>query len=244
LTPPAWHHQGDGHPRIAKVARFQKALWEFYTEAIDALKPIDVLIVNGDAIDGKGEKSGGIEQTTTDRLEQCEMAAKAINYAEAPKVRLMFGTRYHCGKEDDFEKVLVDKVCGNVSIQGHGFFEVNGCTFDVKHKVGSSGIPHGRATALAKARLWNVLWNHEHDRQPLANIIQRSHVHYVSYAGGPDWVAMTVPALSYGTSFGIRECEGIVSIGAVKVDVFPDGRYIWNYILADFPEMKAPVEYL
>lgn len=242
LTPPAWQYKNDGHPRIAKAAKFQRALWSFATEALDDLKPIDVLICNGDAIDGKGDKSGGIEQITTDRLEQCEMAAEFINYAEAKQVRLLYGTRYHVGKDEDFEQVLAERVNG--SIQGHGFFDVNGCIFDVKHKVGSSSIPHGRMTALARARLWNTVWSQEHERQPKANIIQRSHVHYFNYAGGRDWLAMTVPALSYGTSYGIRECEGIVDIGMIVVDIDKAGGWRWNPLLAEFNLMKAPVEFL
>jgi hypothetical protein len=243
LTPPAWQYKDDGHPRIAKAAKFQRALWGFGTEGLDALKPIDILIGNGDAIDGKGEKSGGVEQITTDRLEQCEMAAEFINYAEAKQVRLLYGTRYHVGKDEDFEQVLVNLVRGDVSVQGHGFFNINGCVLDIKHKVGSSSIPHGRATAISRARLWNVLWA-EKKRQPKADIILRSHVHYAGGAFGGDWLGAILPAMSYGTSFGIRECEGEVDVGLIKIDIFPDGRYTWNYILADFPEMKAPVEYL
>lgn len=243
MTPPAWQYKLDGHPRISKAAKFQKALWDFGTEALDSLKPIDILIVDGDAIDGKGEKSGGIEQITTDRLEQCEMAAEFINYAEAKQVRLLYGTRYHVGKDEDFEQVLVDKVKGDVSIQGHGFFNVNGCNLDVKHKVGGSTVPYGRATAISRARLWNVLWA-EKKRQPKADIILRGHVHYAGGAFGADWLGAILPALSYGTSFGIRECEGLVDVGLTKIDIFTSGRYSWNYILADFPEMQAPVEYL
>lgn len=245
LTPPAWQYKIDGHPRIAKAAKFQRALWNFATDALDNLKPIDVLIVNGDAIDGKGEKSGGIEQITTDRLEQCEMAAEFINYAEAKQVRLLHGTRYHVGRDEDFEMALVDKInCKDTTVQGHGFFDINGCIFDVKHKVGSSSIPHGRMTALARAHLWNQIWAAERERQPMANIIQRAHVHYFAYAGGRDWVAMTSPALSYGTSYGIRECEGQVDVGLLVVEIDKHGGWKWEPILAEFKQMAAAVESL
>ncbi len=245
LTPPAWQYKVDGHPRIAKAGKFQRALWGFGTESLDDLKPIDVLIVNGDAIDGKGDKSGGIEQITTDRLEQCEMAAEFINYAEAKQVRILHGTRYHVGRDEDFEAALVDKItCKDTTVQGHGFFDINGCIFDVKHKIGSSTIPHGRHTAIGKAHLWNIVWNVEHERQPKANVIIRSHVHYFSYAGGRDWVGMTSPALSYGTSYGIRECEGVVDIGLLVFDVDKHGGWRWEPILAEFKQMQAVVESL
>lgn len=244
LTPPAWQYKQSTHPRISKAAKFQKALWGFGVDALEDLKPIDVLICNGDMIDGKGEKSGGVEQITTDRLEQVEMAAEFINLAEAKQVRLIFGTRYHTGRDEDFEQVLIDKIrCKNTSIQGHGFFDVNGCVFDVKHKVGGSSIPHGRHTALARAHLWNELWA-AHGKQPKASVIQRSHVHYHVACSGKGWVAMTVPALSYGSSFGIRECEGEVEIGMVVVDVDSAGGWRWEPVFAEFKEMRAAVEYL
>ena len=58
-------------------------MWEFYTSSVDSLRPIDILICPGDAIDGKGERSGGVELITPDRLEQVRMAAEAVAYAKA-----------------------------------------------------------------------------------------------------------------------------------------------------------------
>jgi hypothetical protein len=245
LTPPAWQYKIDGHPRIAKAAKFQRALWGFALEAIEPLLPIDILEVGGDCIEGKGEKSGGIELITTDRLEQGEMAAEFINFIDAKKVRIHYGTRYHVGKDEDFEQAIVDKVnCKDTKIQGHGFFGVNGRIIDVKHKVGSSGIPHGRTGPLAKARLWNTQWNLAHKRQPLADIMLRHHVHYYSFAGGPGWLGITVPPLCYGSAFGIRECDGVVDVGMIVIDIYKNGEYIWRPILAEFPELKANVESL
>jgi len=244
LTPPDWWEGQHGVlPRLAKIGKFQRALWGFATEAVKRLQPIDIVIVGGDAMDGKGERSGGVELRTTDRLEQGEMAATFINFIGAPQVRMVYGTRYHTGKDEDFEQAMIGHIKGNATIQGHGFFDINGCVIDDKHKVGGSTIPHGRMTALAKARLWNMLWS-ERKRQPKANIIARHHVHYHVFCGDGDWVAFTVPPLCYGTAFGIRECEGTVDIGMIKVDIFEDGRYRWNVILANFLEMEAPVESL
>lgn len=265
LTPPDWWYPEDsGREHIAKIAKFQRALWGFATQAVELLKPIDVLFVGGDAIDGKGERSGSVELRTANRIEQTDMASEFIRLVGAPKTRLVYGTRYHTGKEEDFEEIIIgprggEKVKkhyrtvqfdnaltdgeGDMSIQGHGFYNVNGCIIDDKHKIGSSSVPYGRMTALARAQLWNALWA-ERQRQPKANIIARHHVHYHAFCGGPGWLAFTVPGLCYGTAYGIRECEGIVDIGMVYVDVFPDRRWTWDSVLADFPEMAAAVESL
>jgi len=245
LCPPAWWAQLDeSGSRRSKAGIFQRQLWEFYTTAIDALKPIDILAVNGDAIEGKGERSGGVELITSDRHEQVEMARQAIDYAEAPVVRILFGTRYHAGREEDYEAMLCKTVKGNVAVHGHDFLDINGCKFDIKHKVGSSTIPHGRMTPIARARLWNVMWSSEHERQPQADVIIRSHVHYFGYCGGASWLGMTTPALTYNSAFGIRECEGLVDVGLVVFDIEDGGSYSWRPVLASFDKLKVKAEVL
>ena len=62
LTPPRW--QSAVGLVGEKIAAMQKTLWDLYTEEMDAIKPIDVLIVNGDCIDGKGKRSGSTELIT------------------------------------------------------------------------------------------------------------------------------------------------------------------------------------
>ncbi len=252
LTPPSWWARATAaHRRISKAGTFQRQLWKFYTKAIDAEKPIDILIVNAECIEGKGELTGGIELITTDRLEQVRMAAEAINYAEAPIVRMTFGSRYHVGRNEDFESLLAvgakDRpalVKGEVAIHGHDFININGVNIDIKHKVGSSSIPHGRYTGIARAHLWNVIWNNEHERQPKADILIRSHVHYYGGAFGASWLGLTTPALTYNSEFGIRECEGVVDVGIIVFDFDENGGYTWRAILADFDKLKVRSESL
>jgi hypothetical protein len=238
LTSPAWWRPEEG--RNAKIGKFQRELWKFYTEAIDSLRPINLLLVNGDCLEGKGESSGGVELITPDRHDQVRMAADAIEYADAECVRILYGTRRHVGKDEDFESVLADSLKGkDVKVQGHAFLEVNGCGVDIKHKLGGSPIPHGRMTAIARARLWNLVWNSEHERQPKADILIRSHVHYFGYAGGESWLGVTTPALTYNSSFGVRECEGLVDVGLLVFDFDEEGNYTWNPVLAEFDDLKV-----
>jgi hypothetical protein len=245
LTPPSWWVRADAkHTRVSKAGIFQRQLWKFYTRSIDSLKPIDILIVPGDCIEGKGEESGGVELITSDRNEQVRMAKEAIDYAEAKIVRLIYGTRRHTGKDEDFESILKDTVKGKVSIHGHDFINVNGVNIDIKHKVGSSAIPHGRMTPLARARLWNVIWNSERERQPRADILIRAHVHYYTFCGQSSWLGVTVPALTYNSSYGIRSCEGLVDVGIMVFDFDENGGYTWQVILADFPSLKVRPESL
>jgi len=50
---------------------------------------------------------------------------------------------------------------------------------------------------------------------------------------------MTTPALCYNSSYGIRECEGLVDIGMVRFDFSETGGYSWVPILANFEDLKV-----
>lgn len=232
LTPPAYWWRDDTDLQ-AKIHKNQKELWSWYVETIKALQPIDILVCNGDLIDGKGERSGGSEQNTCDRLIQCDMAVDCINQCEPNTCIITYGTPYHTGKEEDFERVIAGKLDMDTHVEGHAFPVINGVQFDIKHHVGSSGLPHGRHTAVAKDKLWNSIWNSRDSQQPNADIIVRSHVHYHSYCGQSGWLALTTPALQgYGSAFGVRKCSGTVDIGLISFNINEKGGYNWSSHLA------------
>jgi len=230
LTPPYWHDKVDD-PDLAVM---QGELWRWYAKTIDTLRPIDALIVNADCVDGRGERAGSVETLRLNRRDQCDMAADVINYVRAPNIGMTYGTPYHTGKIEDWEKDIAKDVQAD-KIGGHEWFTIGGVCFDCKHKIGSSSIPHGRFTAVAKERLWNALWA-ERGNNPTGDVIIRSHVHYFGYCGGSDWMAITTPALqAQGTRYGVRECSGLVDFGLLWFDV-QDGEILdWK------PEL-APIE--
>lgn len=226
LTPSQWQFKDTNEPSRAKFGEFQREVWSFYTDEIDSLKPIDTLVVNGDAVDGKGDKSGGTELITLDRLEQASIAAECILRAEAKKVVIIYGTPYHVGSSEDFEMAVAEKVDA-VKVGGHEWIDINGVIFDFKHFVSSSTIPHGRYTSIARDALWNTLWASD-GLQPKSDILIRSHVHYHRWAGEPGRLFMTTPALQgYGSKFGVRMCSGKIDIGFVSFDI--ESREDWTW---------------
>ena len=135
LTPPDWQYQDNPRDKdLRKFAAEQRALWRFYLKQQAELKPVDVLIVNGDAIDGKGFRSGGTEQIVMDRAAQVEMAAECIMGWDAESIVLTFGTPYHSGQEEDWEAVLARQV-GAVKIGDD--FELQGT---IRHATGQHGV--------------------------------------------------------------------------------------------------------
>jgi hypothetical protein len=239
LTPPDWQYCNETEdPVQAKYGDFQRQTWGWYCNTMAALQPIDRLVVNGDALDGKGEKQGGTDQLTTDRRVQVAMADRVIEEAHAKRVAIIKGTPYHTGRDEDWEEVLAEKV-GADRCGAHEWFDAHGWTLDFKHKIASSSVPHGRHTALARARLWNLLWA-ERQLQPKAHILVRSHAHTYVFDGGAKWLAMITPGLQGLTKYGGLEMEGTIDYGLISIDVTPRG-WIWQAYLADlfFAAAKA-----
>lgn len=247
LTPPQWQlneYEGSTTKRN-KWAVLQKELWMNFINLLEQYKPFDVGFDLGDMIDGKGSRSGGTELITSDRNEQIDMA-REVHRQVAMRSRKRFewigvyGTAYHTSGEggEDFESVMAEEV--NFRKMGsHEWVDINGCVFDLKHHIGGSQVPYGRFTAPARDRLWNMLWA-EKDLQPKANVILRGHVHYHSFCGENDWIAMTVPALQgMGTKYGSRRCSGLVHWGITIFDVNPDGTFSWTVPIVKINSQKA-----
>jgi hypothetical protein len=245
LTPPAWQqtpHDDEDCKFLSvhlreKFYKVQTACWKWWVSEITKLRPFHLAIVNGDSIDGSGKRSGGTELITTDRSEQADMAIAALKITKAHNWVFTFGTPYHTGTEEDYETRIAEWFdaqtwTSKVRIGAHEWPEVNGVTFDCKHKVGGSGIPHGRATALLKELLWNGIWA-EDGAQPRADILIRSHIHYhtrvMGMRGGKMKYIATLPALqAMGTKYGARQCTGTVDYGFCYVDIGPNGEIEWH----------------
>ncbi len=233
LTPPKWNPTFEAD----HSSEYRAYMWDKYSTAIRSLQPIDVLVANGDLIDGRGEKSGSLELIVLDRHTQAMMAAEVIREAKADKVFITRGTDYHVGKEESWEDVVAERV-GAVRVGDIINLDVNGLMFQFRHHIGGSQTPIGRTTPLTREAVWNALWN-VRKGFPLADVIVRSHVHYHAYTGGPGWLSMTTPGLQgYGTRYGERRLSGEIDFGFVYFDVEGKEAYRWGHKTFAFPTPK------
>lgn len=240
LTPPGWQYSKEASDEGRQVfSKLQQSQWDWFSNKIKSLGKIDILIINGDAVDGKGERSGMTEQLEPDFFKQADMAVEIVNFIKPTKTIMTYGTPYHTGQGEDVESIIAKEV--DADIKGHQFVNINGTIFDIKHKVGSSTVPHGRFTPIAREGLWNDLWSLEENGQPRADIMIRSHVHYFCFIGDKRRLGLTTPALQgYGSKYGTRQCSGIVNIGFLHFDV-NDRGYTWDSHIYTADILKAPI---
>jgi len=202
----------------SKFYPYQKEAWQSYiTMTCDWQEP-DILICNGDLIEGRQSKQGGAELITNDRNVQGDMATICLKRWNAKKIFIAYGSKYHVGDQaEDFEYTIAQKI--GATIGGRLFIDIEGFMLDCRHKLGTSRIPHGRATALLKAMMWNLVKSGL-DAEPKVNMIIRSHAHYYMWIEQAGRAMMITPSLQLARGrFGSRECEGEVNWGAIKLQI-------------------------
>ena len=238
LTPPEYQLTPYGDSVLnPKIYEYQQQAWAAYEADVLALREngVDCLIVNGDAIDGRGPRAGGNETMHLDRIIQAEIATRCIEIWNARKVFLIRGTPYHTGDLEQWEDVIAKRLRdrgAEVKIGDHDWIDVNGFVFDCKHKIGGSQIPHGRWTAGARQVLWSALWS-EAGLTPRSDMVVRSHVHYhivgSMCVGEKKRYFMTTPCLQGWTRYGGQQCSGLVDWGFLAFDIDDGGRIVkWH----------------
>ena len=211
---------------------FQRDTWKWFESVCKKIKP-DVVVCNGDMIDGQGKASGGTEQLTVDWEEQAEMAAKVVMATGAKKYHIIRGTPYHTGKDGDYENLIRHHAPGCVGVYDQTYLDANGLVFHFKHKVSGSAIPHGRHTGPQREALWNAFQS-ERGTSPAADVLIRSHVHYHTYGGDAKRLTITTPCLEGSTKYGSKECTGIVDYGVTWFDIKSKTDWRWGTELMDF----------
>ena len=232
LTPPQWYRRNPEGSKKNKYLTVQRQCWDFYASTIRSLGKIDILIVNGDCIDGRGEKTGSTELIETNRKEQCTMAVNCIKFANAKSIYMTYGTSYHTGDKEDWEEFIADKL--GAKIGAHEWLEINGNIIDIKHHIGGS-----EWGGLSNDRIQNVLWS-LHSEQPKADIIIRSHIHRYRSISDGYFTAITTPALQgMGSKYGARRCNKRVDFGFVVIDFDEKGGFTCTPYLAKVEAQKA-----
>jgi len=238
LTPPQWMLNPD-NPWDAKWRATQEEQWAWYMSTIQKLRPVHLLLVLGDCVEGRGERCDARDIIRRKHREQVDMATFALDQWKAPHIDMVYGTRYHVADyEDDIAAEL-----GADKIGAHDWPEVNGVVFDIKHHVSGSQVPHTRLTALERDRLWGKLWAYQH-KQPDSDIVLRAHVHYHRFSGeiinGRRKMGLICPALQgMGSEFGAERCSGDITYGLVVFDIAKDGTWEWDVLTADLPSQVA-----
>lgn len=210
ITPPDYfsaHHK-----------ELQSESWSSYQTLVNKWKEPDILVVNGDAIEGRQSKQGGAELITPDRNVQVDMAVYSIKEWKAKKIFMTYGSQYHVGEQaEDFEYSVAAHL--GATIEGRLFLDIEGVNFDIRHKTGTSSSPYGRATNILRDLAWDLI-KEASGTGPRIDVVVRSHAHYHILIEQSGKVAFITPALQISRGrYGSRECIGDTHWGAMRMTI-------------------------
>lgn len=233
LTPPEYNPVY-GLRSLQRKSDYRGHMWNLFAGGISKYGPFDVAVADGDLIDGRGERIGANEEVFVDRHVQVAMATRIIQSVRAKENYILRGTDYHVGPYENFEDLVGEQV-GAKRVGDILRLSVNGLIFNVRHHIGGSQVPHGRATALLRDWLWDVLWASQQNFDK-SDVIIRAHVHYALAISQPGIVVMTIPALQgYGTRYGERRLSGLIHYGFTVFDIVNKENFTWKTETYPFP---------
>lgn len=221
-----------------KAYTYRRALWEWFVAEIDKLKPIDICVCNGDLIDGKGPKNGGVEQIYQSRPAQIAMAVDVLKEIDAKEYQFTYGTGYHTGPEDDWELQIAQEF--NSLVHDVCTLTINGLVLKWRHHINGSQVPSGRATPLLRQQEWDALWSLDGEFQR-ADIMVFSHVHYFQMNQNRYGSAFITPALQGlgGSQLGARRMGGIVDYGFIHFDITDKDWKCTKHLLKQTPNVRS-----
>lgn len=240
------HQFGLAHPEDC-VNDVQRKAWDFVEEGLRKYAPYDVVLTNGDAIDGNAHRNGGIELITTDRLQQCDMATKILRKIayigkNCPEYYFTRGTPYHTGQEEDFENVIAQAFAieGKASIGETMLINIEDVVFNLKHKIGGGVLPHTKASPLLRDVLMAII-KENIEGKVRADVFVRSHVHSHIFVEAMRRTALITPALEINSAYGQRQCSGLTDFGFVICEVEKGKILRWIKWINDEPVMPEEV---
>jgi hypothetical protein len=139
------------------------------------------------------------------------------------------GTPYHTGKYEQFEDLAAEKL--GAYIDNSLDIKVNGKMFNFKHKVAGSTVPYGKSTAVIKEAFWNLVQS-AYNEVPFADVVIRSHVHYMMINQDSMRYSITTPALQLNSRYGQQQCTGLTDFGFLVIDIYDNGHILINPCVA------------
>lgn len=226
---------------MREVAEAQLKLTNWREKEIKRHGPYDLCLVNGDALDGRGEFTGGREELEGSLIDQSETASMILKEIKAKEYIVTCGTAYHTGKFEDYERLVAKDL--NTELVDASTFGINGRFFDARHFVGNSTSPlANKAVAIKKHQVFNALDTYAQliidgkNQSVIPTVYIRSHVHKFDYCSGSSYkiLLMTTPCFQMKSMYGSRQCVGIIDYGFLIFEVSDNGEMTWKPVI--FPE--------
>ncbi|MDO8610811.1 MAG: hypothetical protein Q7R95_09780 [bacterium] len=236
-----------GENQIVKASIIQRELLKKYESVVDDWKKPDILVLNGDIIDGKAKKDYSSSVWTNSFYDQVGAAVELIKMFKAKKIYVIRGTEYHVSIEGEPAEELLGERLN--AVKSKGCYSLmkryitpkdTSVSFQVSHSIGTTRSFMYRATAITR-EIAMMMLNASHEHK--ADVIIRGHAHYAWCSGSPGHMGFILPGWQLQTPFmcKISASGAIPDIGALRFEVEKDNfNYEWKTFKCsgEKPEME------
>lgn len=222
---------------ISPQNKQQEILFNYWKELAKTWKNPDILIVNGDTIDGLNGRNAITYCWSDNLIDQANDAIRLVNMFGAKKTFVVRGTPYHTStKGVDIEEYFAEKL--DAVRTGERYTDYSylvNCAppnapkriIHITHHVGGSKWFMYRGTALSRDMAGAIL-NESHfvDKSTGEKIrgIVRGHNHYFWYTESASRFMLQLPCWQLMTPFAHKVAAvSPPDIGAVRMEFFNDG---------------------
>lgn len=218
-----------GYWRMSPKQRMLADAWDKFLKLAAQIKP-DILILNGDMIEGAQEKAKGIPVITSDLGEQAEAALIILEPLRktAEECWMIRGTSYHDSDHaGPLEKIAKDLGCVPFRPRQYSDWvlnlDIDGVILNFAHHISvSTGLY--RATAPDREGIWSALAGRS--KVPDADAVIRSHVHLFCHVEHSSKHMVITPGWQLQSEYLIKKSyyRMYPEIGSVLINVYPDAK--------------------
>lgn len=184
----------------------QRKILKKWREMCKREKP-DLVVVNGDAVDGKQKASSGKELWTTDLDEQIDAAVELVKQINCNQFLVTYGSSYHTDLNLNADQVFAKRLGAEKAGWELNVKTENG-TLHFSHQISvSSSAWQYRTTPLAKELVASLLHD---DVLPKYKVIVRSHAHYFCAVSFSNNFAVVTPCWQTRTPYMVRKGLGLI----------------------------------
>lgn len=226
LLPPNYYNKDrDIHLQQTRVQEF---LWDFWKAMCSEVGHVDIVICNGDIIDGCNRHSQGKDVLISDIMVQCDIACQLLHMIDADKFIFTQGSGYHVNDNPSADEMIC-KMMGGEWYSWFGDILIDNIRINIQHETSFSKDPSGRFNSQRKDANQLKLQGDESD------IYIRSHTHYFAYSGDSNSMTVVTPCWKGMDGFVSKKSQMRPDNGYVLFNI-EGSNYSWDYNIFKIPK--------
>jgi hypothetical protein len=231
-----------------EAGRAQRELWDCWKTVAREWHAPDILVCNGDAIEGQARKQSGTVCWTNDLNTQVRAAAACLELFHARRICLVNGSGYHVDAAGKSLETWLGALLGAEKVRGEYasdelVLRIHNRSLHFAHHI-QVGTGWYRSTPLARELVFALLnETSKLNRGHKADIVVRSHVHYYVHVEFERQHGIITPCWQLQTGYMLKKSAfGCVpSIGAIRIRIWPGGEVAFEKRLFKPAGLRSPV---